>query len=69
MRLGSGREPQPLQLLPDAGSQGLTACGGLESMIISLYAGSMTIRDIEDHLATTIGAQISRETISKITSR
>ena len=27
----------------------------------------MTVRDIEHHLATTIGTQISRETISKIT--
>ena len=36
-------------------------------MIISLYAGGMTIRDIEHHLATTIGTEISRETISKIT--
>jgi hypothetical protein len=36
-------------------------------MIISLYVGGMTIRDIEHHLATTIGTQISRETISKIT--
>lgn len=41
--------------------------GGLESMIISLYAGGMTIRDIHHHLATTIGTELSRETISKIT--
>ena len=36
-------------------------------MIISLYAGGMTIRDIEHHLATTIGTELSHETISKIT--
>lgn len=36
-------------------------------MIISLYAGGMTIRDIEHHLVSTIGTAISRETISKIT--
>jgi len=36
-------------------------------MIVSLYAGGMTIADIEHHLATTIGTELSRETISKIT--
>ena len=40
--------------------------GGLDEMIISLYAGGMTVRDIEHHLASTIGTDISRETISKI---
>jgi transposase-like protein len=39
----------------------------LDDMIISLYAGGMTIRDIEHHLAATVGTEISRETISKIT--
>jgi len=41
--------------------------GGLDDMIISLYAGGMTVRDIEHHLARTLGTEISRETISKIT--
>ena len=36
-------------------------------MIISLYAGGMTIRDIQHHLASTIGAELSHETIGKIT--
>lgn len=36
-------------------------------MIISLYAGGMTVRDIQHHLATTIGTELSHETISKIT--
>lgn len=35
----------------------------LPSADISLYAGGMTLRDIENHLAATIG---SRETLSKI---
>ena len=35
-------------------------------MIISLYAGGMTLRDIQHHLASTIGTEISHETISKI---
>jgi putative transposase len=47
--------------------KGSRRIGGLDSMIVSLYAGGMTIRDIEHHLATTIGTEISRETISKIT--
>jgi putative transposase len=41
--------------------------GGLEDMIISLYAGGMTIRDIAHHLAFTLGTELSHETISKIT--
>src|SRR5512141_671653 len=38
--------------------------GGLDDMIISLYAGGMTVRDIEHHLARTLGTEISRDTIS-----
>ncbi len=40
---------------------------GLDGMIVSLYAGGMTIRDIQHHLASTIGTDLSHETISKIT--
>ncbi|WP_141359194.1 IS256 family transposase, partial [Glutamicibacter nicotianae] len=40
---------------------------GLDEMIISLYAGGMTVRDIAYHLETTIGTQLSHDTISKIT--
>jgi len=47
--------------------KGSRRLGGLDDMIVSLYAGGMTIRDIEHHLATTIGTELSRETISKIT--
>jgi len=42
---------------------------GLDAMIVSLYAGGMTIRDIGHHLATTIGTELSHETISKIRRR
>ena len=35
-------------------------------MIISLYAGGMTLRGIQHHLASMIGSEISHETISKI---
>ncbi|MCA4135756.1 transposase, partial [Arthrobacter sp. M4] len=40
---------------------------GLDDMIISLYAGGMTIRDIAHHLEATLGTELSHETISKIT--
>lgn len=41
--------------------------GGLDDIIISLYAGGMTTRDIADHLEATIGTQLSAETISNVT--
>lgn len=47
--------------------KGSRRVGGLDDMIISLYAGGMTIRDIGAHLARTIGTELSHETISKIT--
>jgi putative transposase len=39
---------------------------GLDAMIVSLYAGGMTVRDIAHHLQATIGTELSHETISKI---
>lgn len=47
--------------------KGSRRLGGLDEMIVSLYAGGMTIRDIRHHLASTIGTELSPETISKIT--
>jgi len=47
--------------------KGARRIGGLSDMIISLYAGGMTVRDIQHHLASTIGTELSHETISKIT--
>ncbi len=41
--------------------------GGLDEMIISLYAGGMTVRDIQHHLARTVGTEMSHETIANIT--
>ena len=41
--------------------------GGLDEMIISLYAGGMTVRDIQHHLARTLGTDLSHETIANIT--
>jgi putative transposase len=47
--------------------KGQRRAGGLDDMIISLYAGGMTVRDIQHHLARTIGTELSHETISNIT--
>lgn len=47
--------------------KGQRRLGGLDEMIISLYAGGMTLRDIRHHLASTIGTELSHETLSKIT--
>ena len=47
--------------------KGSRRLGGLDDMIISLYAGGMTIRDIQHHLAATVGTDLSHETISKVT--
>lgn len=46
--------------------KGTRRLDGLDAIIISLYAGGMTIRDIGHHLAATIGTELSHETISKI---
>lgn len=51
------------QLVP----KGVRRLGGLDDVIISLFAGGMTIRDIQHHLVSTIGTDLSHETISKIT--
>ena len=46
--------------------KGQRRLGGLDDMIVSLYAGGMTLRDIQFHLQSTIGTEVSHETISKI---
>ena len=47
--------------------KGARRAGGLDEMIISLYAGGMTVRDIGHHLQRTLGTELSHDTISKIT--
>jgi len=42
---------------------------GLDVVIISLYAGGMTVHDIQHHLASSIGTDLSHETISKVTDQ
>lgn len=49
--------------------KGTRRLDGLDGVIISLYAGGMTVRDIQHHLASTIGTDLSHETISKITDQ
>lgn len=44
-----------------------TLGNGLPDMIISLYAGGMTIRDIQAHLERTLSVELSHETIANIT--
>ena len=46
--------------------KGARRLDGLDAMIVSLYAGGMTVRDIAHHLAATIGTDLSAETISNI---
>ncbi len=47
--------------------KGQRRLGGLDEIIISLYAGGMTVRDIGAHLQRTLGTELSHDTISKIT--
>jgi putative transposase len=47
--------------------KGQRRLGGLDEQIISLYAGGMTIRDIQAHLHRTVGTELSHDTISTIT--
>ena len=47
--------------------KGTRRAGGLDEMIISLYAGGMTVRDIQHHLARTLGTELSPDTISSVT--
>lgn len=47
--------------------KGSRRLGGLDEMIISLYAGGMTVRDISYHLEATLGTELSADTVSNIT--
>lgn len=46
--------------------KGTRRLDGLDAVIVSLYAGGMTLRDITHHLLATVGTELSHETISKI---
>jgi putative transposase len=44
-----------------------TRLAGLDERVLDLYAGGMTVRDIEAHLRRLYGVQIGRDTISRVT--
>src|SRR3954468_6604664 len=44
-----------------------TRRAGLDDRILGLYAGGMSVRDIEDHLTELYGVEIKRDTISRVT--
>jgi putative transposase len=44
-----------------------TRLAGLDDKILAMYAGGMTVRDIEAHFEQLYGVQIGRDTISRVT--
>ena len=44
-----------------------TRLAGLDEKILGLYAGGMSVRDIESHLRDLYGVNIGRDTISRVT--
>jgi putative transposase len=44
-----------------------TRVAGLDEKILGLYAGGMSVRDIEAHLRSLYGVEIGRDTISRVT--
>jgi transposase-like protein len=44
-----------------------TRLAGLDERVLDLYAGGMTVRDIESHLRGLYGVPIGRDTISRVT--
>ncbi len=44
-----------------------TRLAGLDEKILDLYAGGMSVRDVEAHLQTLYAAKIGRDTISRVT--
>src|SRR5438552_15092950 len=53
----------PTRLLP----KNARRLGGLSDVVISLYAGGMTVRDISHHLHRVYGTEVGPDTISTIT--
>jgi putative transposase len=48
-------------------SSGERRLGGLSNIIISLYAGGMTVRDICHHLQRVYATELSPDTVSTVT--
>jgi len=53
--------------LPTMVPKGSRRLTDVDDMIINLYAGGMTVRDIQHHMATAMRVDISHETISAVT--
>lgn len=52
---------------PQLVSKRQTRLAGLDEKILGLYAGGMSVRDIEAHLRSLYGVEIGRDTISRVT--
>jgi putative transposase len=52
---------------PQLVSKRQTRLAGLDEKILGLYAGGMSVRDIEAHLSDLYGVQVGRDTISRVT--
>jgi transposase-like protein len=52
---------------PQLTGKGQTRFDGFDDKIISLYAGGMTVREIQGHLAELYGPEVSPDLISKVT--
>jgi len=46
-----------------------TRLAGLDDRILGMYAGGMSVRDIETHLRSLYGVEIGRDTISRVTDQ
>jgi len=44
-----------------------TRLAGLDERVLDLYAGGMSVRDIEGHLKRLYGVEVGRDTISRVT--
>ena len=61
---GTGSGPPGPLLVPKRAGR---IAGGLDDMIISLYAHGMSVREILHHLEQVYGTQLSHQTVSRIT--
>ena len=66
---GAGRTPRDRDgsFDPKLVAKRQTRLAGLDDRILGLYAGGMSVRDIEEHLADLYGVEIKRDTISRVT--
>jgi len=60
-------EIETARFSPTMVPKGLRRLTDVDDMIVSLYAGGLTIRDIQHHMATAMRVDISHETMSAVT--